>query len=333
MSGPPTSAGLDGLHSPLSAGVVTVVCPDPLLLGLALEAVRAACPVPADDDFNQERHDGRDGIATALQAARSFPMMADCRWVGISHVDALDEAEVEALKAYLDAPSDTTVLCCWTDKLDKRGRLYKALRAHYYRELPVPTQRELPGWVRERAGQHELTIELDAAGLLAEVIGPNLMLIERALEQLACYIQPQRHVEVAAVEELICRSRSASIFELTEALGARRLGQALALVRRMEADGEAPLMVLAMIARHYRQLLRVKRLGASRLSDGALAGQLGVPPGAARALATQARQYALPQLLAVFGRLRDTDLHLKRGGHGFAALEELALTLGQEDAR
>lgn len=319
------------LTDQLTGGVVVVLSSDSLLLRQGEQAVRQRVAVPDDDEFNADVFDATTSLAAALDAARSYPMMAESRWVLVRNCHLIKEKNAALLLTYLADPAPQTVLCVSGEKLDKRSKLYKTLaKVGTVIELGPPSQRELPGWIVRRAAEHGLTMPRDAADLLADVVGANLEMLERSLEQVASYCWPETRVTSEAVEELICRSRTSSVFDLTDAIGARHTARALDLLRRMEADGEAALMVLSMIARQYRLLVRAKVALSRGAPEGSLASTLKLPPFVVRGLVGQARQYQVEDLIAAFPLMRDADLVLKRSAvRPFTVLQELVFKLGE----
>jgi DNA polymerase-3 subunit delta len=262
-------------------------------------------------------------------------MMAERRWVALRHIEHLKEEESSTLVAYLEDPSPQTTLCCTAYKLDGRSRLFKTFsKKGYLVELPPPSQRELPQWLVQRCRELGLTIDVSAAQLLAEVIGSDLEMVERSLELIQNYAHPHTAITTDHVEALICRTKETSVFDLVDALGNRRLAQALSLLRQMEADGQQALMVLGMMARQYRLLLQIKALQAQGLGEGAMAKRLSQAPFVVGKLSGQARQYAHAALVETFPLLLRADIALKSGaGNSFATLEELALIITSKERR
>ena len=108
------------------------------------------------------------------------------------------------------------------------------------------------------------------------------------------------------------------IWDLTDAIGEGRTGDALAVLSRLLAGGAAPPMLLGTLVGHFRRLLQV--------ADGALPP---VPPFVQRKLETQARRYGPRRLVGCMRAIHETDLALKGAGglRSDLALERLVLGL------
>jgi DNA polymerase-3 subunit delta len=91
---------------------------------------------------------------------------------------------------------------------------------------------------------------------------------------------------------------------------------------------DAPLRVLAMVARHYRNLLRARAVLDGAGSTRELPQILGVPPFVANNLADQARKHGVTALAAGVVACGETDRDLKGGPlDDVRAMERLALRL------
>ena len=77
---------------------------------------------------------------------------------------------------------------------------------------------------------------------------------------------------------------------------------------------EAPLYLLFMITRQFRILLQVRLLQTANLAPSELAQRLGQHPFVVEKASRQARQFTVPQLEAILGRLLQADLALKSSG-------------------
>lgn len=89
-----------------------------------------------------------------------------------------------------------------------------------------------------------------------------------AIEQLIIYSGENKVIEAADVEAVTGRTKEDVVFSLTEALSQRNLDKALASLRELLEQGEAPLMIFAMIVREIRLLLQARLL----LDAGSLKG-------------------------------------------------------------
>lgn len=302
-----------GLKLSPPAPVYLVHGGEDLLRAEAVAAIRAAV---LDDDlaaFNEDRFEG--GACRAddvVAAARTVPVMAERRLVVVRNVDRFRPDELAPLADYLDDPSPTTCLVLEGAKVDLRRVPFPAVKkAGQVLACGPPRERDLAGWIRERARALGRGIAPEAAEFLATYAGGSLAVLASELEKAAAYAGEGAAIDLDAVEQTVGSGRVHSVFELTDALGERRAGPALAALTTLLDAGEAPLKVQAIVVGHFRLLWRAREA----LADGArdLASALGVHPFRARKLGAHARRYTDPELADAFVRFARVDFDLKGG--------------------
>ncbi|MEZ0312820.1 MAG: DNA polymerase III subunit delta [Myxococcota bacterium] len=299
--------------------VVALVGTDTLLLRDAIDVLRAKTLTRAPDFNRDEMRAGETTIERVLDAARTMPMMAEKRWVHLSAIDKLKVEAQAAVLAYLEAPSPTTVLCLSGEKIDQRTKLGSRLaKDGRLFAFEPPRQNELAQWVARRAARHQTKIDPDAAQLLADLIGIELGSLDMALSKLAVYAGADTAITAEHVEQLVAPTRVHSIFELTDAIGARDAAKASGLLRNALDGGENGLMVLGMIARQFRQLIGVKEMLDEGARNNDLASELGIRPFLVDALKAQSRRYSKRELEEALLAVQRTDVKLKssRLAHG-----------------
>jgi len=123
-----------------------------------------------------------------------------------------------------------------------------------------------------------------------------------------------REILVSHVRSIVSDTRVNSVFELTDALGEKKLEKALRSLGSLLNGGEAPLLVLAMVTRHFRQLWKVRELLEGRTPAQEIGKIAGINPYFLQGIVAQARNYSLVELRMVFERIFHIDGALKTGG-------------------
>lgn len=153
--------------------------------------------------------------------------------------------------------------------IDKKRTFYKSLGK--VAEMAVFDRLDLgrSGWeeqaggiVRERAQALGLKLRGEALELFVQLTGGDSRQIDNELEKLDLYLgEARREVTAADVRLMVPMSRAGVVFELGNALAARDLRQALALVDQLLFQGETPIAILLVaIIPTVRNLLMVKDL-------------------------------------------------------------------------
>lgn len=170
-----------------------------------------------------------------------------------------------------------------------------------------------------------MKIEPAAVDFLIYLAGSNLQELVSQLEKIALYVGARHSITLADVREVVSDTKVDSVFDLANALGERKLGTALRKLHTILRDGEAPLMVLAMLTRHFRQLWTVRELLDSRTPPAEIGRLTGINPFFLKGIVDQAKNYRRPELYRIFERFFEVDLALKSGGGRPAGLMERLL--------
>jgi len=297
---------------------------EPLLREDALRSLRQAVLAGAGDAFDFERIEASRAQAGALRdSLRILPVMAPRRLVVLEEPDASRSGVGEALPDVLAEHAAggepvSCVLVAVAAKPDRRARWVRAF-ADALVECAAPRRTaEVAAFVRLEAERQGVALERGAAELLAERAGPQLLWLRQEIAKLALLAGDGRAVTRAHVAAGTQDASESPIWDLTDAIGEGRAGDALAVLARLLAAGAPPVVLLGSIVSHFRRLLRV--------AHGA---EVSGPPFVQRKLAQQARRFGVARLRASLDAIHDTDLALKgEGGLGpELALERLVLAL------
>src|SRR5512135_2845386 len=165
------------------------------------------------------------------------------------------------LASYLTDPTRSTVLVLTADNADraKERTLTQAVSAnglavHFYH----PFENELPRWIKTLAGESGYTVEDEAAAYLVDVLGGNLALIEAELNKVFNFLGDRKKVRYEDVKESVGEFGLPLVFDLIDAAAYKKPGEAVETLSRLLQDGEQPLMLLGVMAGHWRKLIAAK---------------------------------------------------------------------------
>lgn len=272
----------------------------------AIDRIRAE----ADTDPLSEASFGADTPAAEILGALGTPSLLGGRRVVVVR-DAHDLAKdrVEALKAYLEAPSPSAVLILVAPARTKLDAAVKA--AGTVVTLDAPKGRRLVGWIRERAREHGLRVDDRAAWALTDSVGTELRDLDGALTQLSTGLGTGATVGAADVRKAFPRLADERVFAFQDAVGERRLPAAMTALRRLLEQGDEPLMVFGALSSQVRRMLRARRFadqGAKAVGDA-----MGLPGWRAERLQRQCRSYREEELVTAMDVLATTDVEMKGG--------------------
>src|SRR6266508_1841138 len=173
-------------------------------------------------DFNFARISVAQGnLDDALAMARQFPMISARRIVVVTGFEAIsDDKQLDALKDYLRAPSETTALVFVSDAMDNRRNIATMLRkaCEVVSFDPLDEREAAPQWIRDYVARADRFIEPQAAAYLVGMVGVNLTRLSAELDKLINYVGEKGRIGKPEIDELVLNSRERSNFELTDAI-------------------------------------------------------------------------------------------------------------------
>jgi DNA polymerase-3 subunit delta len=193
-----------------------------------------------------------------------------------------------------------------------RKALKNSGRETQWLEFPLPSRREMPGWISKEAEAQGGKFEGAAAAELARLIGENTLQARQEIAKALSYSGSGNPVTRADVRLLCPLSTEEKIFTLVDAVGKRDARGAMALLQRMLID--FPIQyIFSMVARQIRQLIIAKEMLASGGNVEAIQSATGVPHFAAKKLAGQCRNFQIEELERIYRRLDRMDEESKTG--------------------
>jgi DNA polymerase-3 subunit delta len=147
--------------------------------------------------------------------------------------------------------------------------------------------------------------------LLISLSGTNLQELASQLEKLAGYVGAGKTITLEAVREIASDSRADTVFDLANALGEKSLGTALRKLQTVLRDGQAPLFVLNMLTRHFRQLWQLRELMARNVPSHEQGRAIGLSDYFLPGRRKQAGNFTLVEFRETFERFYETDSALK----------------------
>ncbi|HEY6837764.1 MAG TPA: DNA polymerase III subunit delta [Geobacteraceae bacterium] len=303
---------------------------EPYLVERGVKRLLSRVVVPEFQDFNFNVFYGNECRGGEIvELAQTLPMFSPWRVVLVKRSGDLPAAALEILSEYVSAPSPSTCLIFQGDKIDQRKKFFVEMKKRgELIEFKRPYENQLAPFIREEAAAFGKKFEAAAIDFLVHLVGNNLQELAAQMEKTVTYVGKRDSVTLADVKAVVSDTKVDSVFDLANALGEKNLGKGLRHLHTILRDGEAPLMVLAMLTRHFRQLWRVREFLDARTPPQEIGKLTGINPYFLKGVLEQARNFRVSELKRVFELLYGTDLALKSsGGKPGAVMERLLLDI------
>ena len=267
--------------------------------------------------FNQMVLYGKDtSVDEVIGNAKRFPMMAEHQVVILKEAQHLSRT-IENFTSYVENPQPTTILviCYKYKKLDKRKKLYKAVKKHgELFESKKLYENQVADWVRRTLAGKKYKIAPKASVMLVEFLGTDLSKISNELDKLMLIVPSNVEITPELVEQHIGISKDFNNFELKKAIGERNVRKAARIVDYFAQNPkDNPFVVtITLLNTFFTQLLQYH--GLNDHSPGNVAKVLGVNPYFVNEYAIAAKNYPMKRVSAIISNLRKLDLKGKGVG-------------------
>jgi len=180
------------------------------------------------------------------------------------------EATLEALGALSDElkrglPPGVTLLIS-APAMDRRRSLARTLEKMaetFFFEAPdlgkPAGEEQIESFLRERlAAEKKRFADGRALEAFRSLVAPTMREMANELEKLCLYVGSRAEITEADVRAVCSATREAVIWELLDAVGGRKLPQALAALKNLLDNGESPIGILIMLVTQIRLILLTK---------------------------------------------------------------------------
>ena len=255
---------------------------------------------------------GPDDVAAGLCA---LSLLDGPRYLLADGVEGWKPTELRPLVQALGSMPPATTLV-----LVARGKAPAALQTAVeaaggeVRLYEAPKPWKMPQWAAERALEHGLHLDAEAAKALVTVAGTGQQRLAREVEKLVLAAHPSTQLTAEEVRRLATGESPAQAYDLADAMVAGQRTAALALAEELRSHEDRPSRLVWPVVRRLREVHRAVRMLDAGVSEKDVARALRAAPWAAKRTIAQAKKadrHALERALCVFA-----DLELELRGTG-----------------
>lgn len=307
------SSGASSATPKPSQSVYVLVGEEALLRDRALAALRNHHTDEATLAFNHDVFHAKDTQPQRIvEAVKTLPMLAGQRFIVVKEAELFSAEDLEHLSPLIEHPVPTTCLILMAQKLDGRSRFARLVKQkEYWIDVQPPRAKGLSTFIMSEAKRRGHALGANESLILMEILGVDLLAIDDALERLSLYVGPHEPITAEAIEAVVVYLPLATIWDLVDGVSALDQHRALTALCALERLREPPLRIVAMLARQFRILARMKDALSNHTDPLTAARHAGAPPFKAAELAAASRKLANARLRLAFKELAGLDQALK----------------------
>lgn len=254
---------------------------DPSLVSEAVAALLTKVVAKADRSLVLEDFSGDDiEIGAVADACRTPPFLSDRRVVVVRDAGRFTPEQLQPLVEYLAAPLATTRLVVAAGGGQIPTKLVNAFKQSPVAEVVTSdvSTKDAHAWVADRLAHAAVKLSAQAATLVEAHLGDDLNRLGSVLGVLETVYGKGARLGPEEVQPYLGRPGAVPPWDLTDAIDRGDTDRALSLLHRLiEAGDRHPLVVLAVLQRHFGNILRVQ--SPSIASEAQAAEAMGIARG------------------------------------------------------
>lgn len=270
--------------------------------------------IPEGDTMNYAYYEGKGiNVKEIIDLAETMPFFGERRLIVIEDSGFFKNASPE-LAEYLKEAPETTYFLFVEEEIDKRGKLYKAVKDRgRIVELTTQDEHTLLRWILGNIKKEGKQTTESAVRYLLAKCGTDMENLQSEMEKLFCYTLEQETIEIADIEEICTTQITNQIFEMIAAVAEKKQKKALDLYYDLLALKEKPMKILALLSRQFRLLMEVKELAGQGYGRKDIASSVGLNPYVVGKYVEQAKAFHRKELRGILEECLDIEERIKTG--------------------
>ena len=271
--------------------------------------------------------------AEVVNAIDSAPLFSPLNVVLVKNAPYFSaEGRNERLENILSNMLDTNYVIFTAKSVNKSRKLYKIVaKVGEFLEAEPLRHWQLDEWLNEKLKSLGKIMNFEARRYLTERMSvlPEISLwyLENELDKVALY--SGREITVRDLERNLLEMPEVSNFAITDAVDAKKIKDAVQILRIQLRDEKKFTLVTTVLANHVRKLIRAKFFLKSGVTGKAFAEKLEMHPYIAKNFEKTAASYPTKLLEEIFLEIADADFKLKTGRAGVEILERIVIRLAR----
>lgn len=260
-----------------------------------------------EKDFNENQ---------MINSFETLPFLAEKRLViikGSQFFVAKSPATDQFISVLNNFPPQTVVIFV-EDKVDKRNKVYKAIKKNgYVVEFNLLGEQDLVKWIAIELKGRKKKADTATIISLIRTVGTNMDNLSMEIDKLCSYALDREIITKADVEAIATKSIEYKIFELVDAMGMKKGKEAIVAFNNLLVMNEPPIRILIMLTRQFRLIYQIKVLLADGFNVNSAAKKLGLPLFVAKKCDAQGRYYSAKMLEEALEECLFIDTAIKSG--------------------
>ncbi len=266
------------------------------------------------NNMNETYYNGNDiDVNDVIENAKSSPFFAEKKIIVAENTN-LFSGEGEALAELIPELPESTVMVFVERKVDKRGKLYKAIKeAGHIAEIEKQGEQEVAIWAAKLLANSKKKITKADMSYLISMVGVDMEILSNELEKLICYCINKPVIKKEDIDAVCSKQLSIRIFDLMDQMSYKNQKKALDCYYELITDKNEPFAILRMIGRQFNLLLQAKDLKGRGMNKGDIQKTMGQQYFIVDKCIKQSANFTIDELKEGLKDSVDTEDRMKKG--------------------
>ncbi|MDD7761937.1 MAG: DNA polymerase III subunit delta [Firmicutes bacterium] len=271
--------------------------------------------IPSElEDFNYQLLDAESlGAIEIVEKTEQLPLMNDYRLIIVKNLtDTAMKDMASILDNIFDNPYVVVIFYFCPNTPKKNFNFYKIIASkNSVVEFNPVSDAQMSNWVVKKLKEKNIIIEDDALDLFNLYISfsSDDSSLYKVLNEIEKLISLEKStIKLDDVKELISKTASANIFNLTDAISSRNTKIALQELEKLFLTREEPIRILYMISRHIILMNKIKNLN---LGEYEASKKIPISLYEYRKIKTNINRYDSPSLKYALKKVKEADEIIK----------------------
>ena len=271
--------------------------------------------VPEGDTMNYSSYEGKKtDIKEVIDLAETLPFFSERRLIVFEDTGFFKNGGNDLADYINDGMPDTTHFIFVENEVDKRSKLYKAVKAKgHIVELAAQDENTLRKWVSGLVRKEKKEMAQPDIAYFLNKVGTDMENITKELEKLFCYCLDRNVITREDVDAVCVTQITNHIFDMVNAVAEKDQRRALDLYYDLLALKEPPMRILSLMSKEYRDLYHVKELSRQGYARKEIASKAGLHPFVAGKYMDLAKRFQSGELRKVMEESADLEQRVKTG--------------------
>ena len=269
-------------------------------------------------DFNLNVFTGKHvDMQQIWDAVESLPVMAQYKMI-VSKDSGLFKSPRAAEKEFwenilADIPPHACVVFYETE-VDKRSKLYKLIKKNCLAvEFKYQKTIDLVNWVERVLTSYDKKMSKQDIYYLLEHCDTGMTNVKNEIDKLVSYCRERKYISREDIDKICTKSTESRVFHMIDALMENNTQRALESLNDMMILREPVVKILALMARHFSGVLKVKLMMDQGMSTGEITSHMGMAPFVVKKYMKQAGHFSARYLHDMLHECVKIDTAVKSG--------------------